>query len=186
MAINGETVLAVIPARGASKRAPGKNLRLFRGKPLIQWTVEAAAGSKYIDDLILSSEDDRVLAHGRILGITVLKRPDWLATDRAMNEGVLAHVLYTYKMADWVVLLQPTSPLRITEDIDICIERAAQDKGCMTFSEYGNRNGAVYVVHSKAFLSGIEFPKEMFKNFYIMPNERSFVVPNLYKDEDSR
>lgn len=174
--INGQSVLAVIPARGGSKRAPQKNMKPYKGKWLLGWTVEAARGSKYIDDLVLSSEDERLLEQGRKLGVTTLERPMWLATDRAMNEGVLVHTLYTHKWADWVVLLQPTSPNRIADDIDICIERAQTGAGCVSYSEHGRRNGAVYVARSTELVAGVQFSQEIDRNFYIMPNARSLDI----------
>lgn len=174
--IEGKTVLAVIPARGGSKRVPGKNLKFYKNKWLLAWTVEAARGSKYIDHLVLSSEDERILEQARKLGVTTVERPLWLASDKAMNEGVLIHTLYTHKWADWVVLLQPTSPNRSAEDIDICIERAIKGVGCLTFNEYGQRNGAVYVVQAEHLVSSVEFSPAVQSNFYIMPNERSLDI----------
>ena len=60
--INGETVLAIVPARGGSKRLPRKNLLPLHGKPLIVWTIEAGLKSKYVDMLIVSSDDPEILA----------------------------------------------------------------------------------------------------------------------------
>lgn len=174
--INGKTVLAVIPARGGSKRVPLKNLRVYRGKTLIEWAADAAKQSKYIDYLVLSSDDDRILAEGKRLGLTSIKRPDWLATDRAMSEGAIVHLLYTHQWADWSVLLQPTSPLRTAEDIDTALERAQLGTGCISFNEFGNRNGAVYVAHTTTMLSKIEFSRETMDQFIIMPNERSLDI----------
>lgn len=126
--INGKSVLAVIPARSGSKRCPGKNFKSFRGKPLYQWTLEQAQSSRYIDTIKLSLDEDRT--------------PD-LCTDTATSEDVLRYHL-AQQPHDWAVLLQPTSPLRTTEDIDACIERAQLGNGC--FSTYmGKTNGAVYV-----------------------------------------
>lgn len=176
MSIKDQSVIAVIPARGGSKRVPRKNLRLYKGKTLIEWAVRSAEGSKYIDDFCVSSDDKDMLEHASKLGVEAIIRPDWLATDRAMNEGVLVHLLYTWRWADWIVLLQPTSPQRIAEDIDTCIERAQFGNGCVTFSETGGRNGAVYVVRSTFLISRAEFHKEAFEQFLIMPNERSLDI----------
>lgn len=127
---------------------------------------------------MLSSEDDLILEMGKTYNCPVLKRPEWLATDKAMNEGVMIHTAYTYceKLPDWLVLLQPTSPNRTAEDIDTCIERAVLDKGCVTYNEYGKLNGAVYVVNTQHFISLLCFDKTLFNQFYCMPNDRSLDV----------
>ena len=174
--INGKTVLAVIPARGGSKRVPGKNRRFYNGKWLVAWAAEAARCSKYIDELVLSSDDPVVLEQGRKLGITSLERPAWLATENAMNEGVLVHMLYTHRWCDWTVLLQPTSPKRTSADIDSCIERAQVGVYCVSMDEYGKRNGAVYVCKSEKLISSIQFEPNMDSHFYIMPNGRSLDI----------
>ena len=143
MAINGKTVLAVIPARGGSKRVPRKNLRLFRGKPLLAWAYDAAKHSRYIDRTIVSTEDAEITALCKTLGIPCIPRPADLAQDDSTSEDVLRNVLAMYA-SDWIVLLQPTSPLRTTEDIDACIERAQLGMGCIS-THMGKTNGAVYV-----------------------------------------
>lgn len=176
--IKGQSVIAVIPARGGSKRVPMKNVTLYREKPLIAWSIEAAKGSRYLDDFCVSSDDANVLRLATQCGAPCLKRPDWLATDKAMNEGVLIHTLYTWKWADWIVLLQPTSPLRTSEDIDKCIERAELDYGigCVTINEHGRRNGAVYVVKSEWLIASVEFNRDLDRNYLVMPNKRSLDI----------
>lgn len=160
MAINGQTVLAVVPARSGSKRCPGKNFLLFRGKVLYHWSLDAAAGSKYIDTVKLSLDKDR---------------PAELCNDEALNEDVLRYHL-AQDPHDWVVLLQPTSPLRTPEDIDACIERAQLGDGCISYRQGGNwgKNGAVYV----ARMEWIE--KHDFSHLgllkYWMPEERSLDI----------
>jgi N-acylneuraminate cytidylyltransferase len=122
--INGKAVLAVIPARGGSKRVPGKNLRELGGKPLIAWTIEAAKRSRYVDRVILSSEDSEIMSVARAYGCDVpFRRPDDLATDDASSVDVVLHAVQTlggeYR---YVVLLQPTSPGRNSVDVDGAIE----------------------------------------------------------------
>ena len=124
--IEGETVLAVIPARSGSKRCPGKNFLPYKGKTLVDWALEAASNSRYIDRIVLSKDEDR---------------PPELCTDEATCEDVLRH---HHKDEHWCVLLQPTSPNRTTEDIDKCIERAQLGHGCIS-TYMGKTNGAVYV-----------------------------------------
>src|SRR3990167_9855774 len=120
--LNEQKFLAVITARGGSKRCPRKNIRLFQGKPLIQWAYDAAIHSHYLDRVVLSTEDAEIKSVAESFGCPVIDRPEELATDSAMNEDVLRHVLTIEKEYDFVVLLQPTSPLRVANDINRLIE----------------------------------------------------------------
>ncbi len=121
--IGAETVLAIIPARGGSKRLPRKNLRELAGKPLIAWTIEAAQRSRYLDRIMLSSEDEEIMGVARGLGCEVpFARPAELATDEAPGIAPVLDALTRLPGYAWVVLLQPTSPLRSTQDIDACLD----------------------------------------------------------------
>lgn len=130
--INGKKVLGIIPARGGSKGISRKNLKLLAGKPLIAWTIEEAKKSQYLDRIILSSEDDEIIATARILGCEVpFIRPAELARDDTPGIDPVIHALNRLgEHYDYVVLLQPTSPLRTVEDIDGCI-RFCVEKGAM-------------------------------------------------------
>lgn len=137
--INGKSVLAIIPARGGSKRLPGKNILEVGGKPLIAWTIEEARKSKYIDRLILSSEDQKIISVARAWGCEVpFVRPAELAQDETPGiETVLHAIDALLEKYDYIVLLQPTSPLRKSEDIDgtinLCIKKNAP--ACVTVTE---------------------------------------------------
>lgn len=148
--INGQTVLAVIPARGGSKRVPRKNLREFRGKTLLAWAFEQARGSNYIDLIACSTDDSEIWSYAFSMGCPI-KRPQELATDTASSEDVIRHALSEVPGPyEWVVLLQPTSPLRTAEDIDACIERAQMGDGCISINRStGHQNGAVYVAKAE-------------------------------------
>lgn len=120
---NNRTFLAIIPARGGSKRLPKKNKLDLSGKPLIVWTIEAGIKSKYIDDVIVTSDDDEILSISIKYGVNTIKRPPDLANDTATTTCVLQHALkYNNKKYDYIVLLQPTSPLRNEKHIDEAIE----------------------------------------------------------------
>ena len=116
--------MAVIPARGGSKGLPQKNIRNICGKPLIGWTIEAAQKSADIDRLILSSEDRAILAVAEKYSSEVpFLRPQSLARDDTPSIDVILHVIDNIgQLYDYVVMLQPTSPMRTVEDIDGCIE----------------------------------------------------------------
>lgn len=131
-------VLAIIPARGGSKGVPRKNILELAGKPLIAWTIEAAKKSKYIDRLILSSEDDEIIEVAKQYGCEVpFKRPVELAQDDTPGIDPVMHAIMQCPGYDYAVLLQPTSPLRTTEDIDSCIEKILSHKApfCVSVTE---------------------------------------------------
>lgn len=172
--INGKSVLGVIPARGGSKRVPLKNLTLYKGSSLLVWAISHALKSQYLDKFVVSTEDEAI---ARYVPEHVLARPDYLATDRASVESVLVHALYQLPNFDYAVILQPTSPNRLPEDIDRCIEIADTPSvglhGCVSYNEYGKRNGAVYVVDVKHFLATLSLDAAQ---HYEMPNERSLDI----------
>lgn len=118
--------LAIIPARGGSKRIPRKNMSSCAGKPLLGHTLEAALGSRLLDRIVLSTDDEEIAALGRASGVEVLLRPEALARDQTPMPPVIRHVLE--HVADEsgdleaVVLLQPTSPLRRSRHIDEAME----------------------------------------------------------------
>lgn len=117
--IGKRRVLALIPARGGSKGLPGKNIVPVNGRPLLQWTIEAARASRYIDRVVLSSNDEAIMAEARACGCEVpFRRPRELSTDTATTVDVVLHALDALPEYDIIVVLQPTSPLRTTEDID--------------------------------------------------------------------
>lgn len=117
-----KTFLAIIPARGGSKRLPRKNILNLAGKPLIAWTIEAASGSTYIDATVVSSDDVEILSVAHQYGAKTLQRPDELATDTATSFDAVKHAIENSEPCDYVVLLQPTSPLRTSQHIDEAIE----------------------------------------------------------------
>ncbi|MBF0189993.1 MAG: acylneuraminate cytidylyltransferase family protein [Magnetococcales bacterium] len=117
------TVLAVIPARGGSKGVIRKNIRPLGGKPLLAWTIEAALACPQIDRVILSSEDEEIMATARQWGCEVpFPRPMALAGDETRAIDVALHLLATLpERYDFLVWLQPTSPLRTPQDITACL-----------------------------------------------------------------
>ena len=117
--INGETVLAIVPARGGSKRLPRKNLLPLHGKPLIVWTIEAGLKSEYVDKLVVSSEDPEILDIAKHSHAETIERPAALARDDTSTFNVVEDILIRVGADfDILVLLQPTSPLRTQTHID--------------------------------------------------------------------
>jgi len=125
--IDNKRLLAIIPARGGSKRIPRKNVLDFSGKPLIAWTIESALGSKYIDQVIVSTDDTEIAQISKQYGADVpFMRPNEFSTDEAASKDVVLHVINNLKVIgqefDYLILLQPTSPLRTSVHIDEAIE----------------------------------------------------------------
>ncbi len=115
--INNKKVLAIIPARGGSKRLPRKNILPLAGKPLIAWTIEAALDSQIFDEVIVNTDDQEIAGIARDFGVDVpFIRPESLATDTSSSIALTKHTLLWFKERGitytHVVLLQPTSPLR--------------------------------------------------------------------------
>ena len=120
--LEGKTFLAIIPARGGSKRLPRKNILDLAGKPLIAWSIEAALKSEYIDKVIVSSDDEEILKISEDFGADIIKRPQELATDISTSFDAIKHTIDETPRYDYIVLLQPTSPLRNKKHIDESIK----------------------------------------------------------------
>lgn len=126
-------ILATICCRGGSKGVPGKNIRELKGKPLIAYTIDAANGSSLINDLIISTDDERIAAIAKEYGASVpFMRPSDLASDTASKWPVFIHAVETYerltgKTVDYLVDLDVTVPLKTSQDIDGAIELALND-----------------------------------------------------------
>jgi CMP-N,N'-diacetyllegionaminic acid synthase len=121
-----KTFLAIIPARGGSKRLPRKNVLDLCGKPLIAWSIEAGLKSKYIDKLIVTSDDEDILSISKKYGSDIIKRPEELSNDTATTFDALKHTIDNLEKYDYIVLLQPTSPLRNEKHLDESIELLEQ------------------------------------------------------------
>lgn len=127
--IGDKRVLAVVPARGGSKGIPGKNLRVVAGRSLLHRTIDQALASTTIDDVVVTSDDPEILRHAsEITGVRTIERPDELAADDTAMWPVVMHALDHSPACDVVVLLQPTSPLRLTSDIDGAVAMLAERK----------------------------------------------------------
>ncbi len=130
-----EKILAVIPARGGSRGVPRKNVRPVCGKPLIVYTIETALASRHLlDRIVVSTDDEEIAAIARQSGAEVpFMRPSELAGDQTPTLPVLQHaVTFVENMddltLDWVLLLQPTTPLRIAEDIETSINLVRKNR----------------------------------------------------------
>lgn len=138
----GKKILVLIPARGGSKGIKNKNIVDLCGRPLIAYSIEAAKKSKYIDEIIVSTDSARIAEVAQEFGANVpFLRPDYLATDTATTLDVVIHAVEHMnkkeKRFDTLVLLQPTAPLRDENDIDKAVEMFFQynEKSLVSVSE---------------------------------------------------
>lgn len=127
--INNKNILAIIPARGGSKGVPRKNIKILNGKPLIAYTIEEAKKSKYIDRIIISTDDEEIANVSKKFNAEIpFLRPKEFAEDNSPTVDSIIHTLNWLKenenyQPDYICVLQCTSPLRTSDDIDGTIEK---------------------------------------------------------------
>lgn len=126
--IHGSRVLCLVPARGGSKGLPRKNVLPIAGAPLVAWPVTAGLNSKYIDLVVCSTDDLEIAEAAEVAGADIpFIRPSELASDDASSIDVVEHALSFLeskgKAFDYIVLLEPTSPLTESHDIDAALEQ---------------------------------------------------------------
>ncbi len=127
--IRGKSVIGIIPARQGSKGLPGKNIKQICGKPLIAWSIESGTRSKYIDTIVVSTDSKKIADIAKRFDANVpFIRPKELATDETNTIDVVLHALNHYEVNlnqkfEYIVLLEPTSPIRQSNDIDLMLEK---------------------------------------------------------------
>jgi CMP-N,N'-diacetyllegionaminic acid synthase len=182
-------VLAVITARGGSKGLPRKNLLPLGGRPLIAWTVRAALEARCVDRVLVSTDSDEIAQAAREAGAEVpFMRPLELASDTATSVDVMAHALDAEPEYDRAVLLQPTSPFRTAQHLDLAFA-LWQDRlgsgGCVSVYEASESPWLMYLSGEFGRLERIlpfsplglrrqELPKALILNgaFYFISVER--------------
>ena len=186
--INGNSVLAIIPARGGSKGVPRKNVREVGGKPLIAWTIEEAKKSRCIDRLILSSEDAEIIEIAKKWGCEVpFVRPPDLAKDETPGIDPVLHALHELPGYDIALVLQPTSPLRKVEDIDEGLEFFEKESAsvCVSISEINKTPYSMFSLDTQNRLHRVIEQKEVFSRRQdlpkiYMPNGALFISKTKY------
>lgn len=141
--IKNEKIIVIIPARGGSKGIPGKNIKLLNNEPLITYSIKSAIEAKYVDSVIVSTDSTEIADVSAGCGAEVIKRPLELAQDTTPTEPVLEHVLKVLEQdsgyfPDYVVLLQPTSPIRDKGRIDEAIEKIVDSQADSLLSVCGD------------------------------------------------
>lgn len=122
--------LTIIPARGGSKGIKNKNIKKLLGKSLINWTIESALKSKYVERVIVSTDNKKISNYAKKSGVEVpFLRPSKLSNDKAKSIDLVLHAIKKIPGYEWILLLQPTSPLRTSKDIDnvfkLCVKKKA-------------------------------------------------------------
>lgn len=119
-------IVAIIPARGGSKGIPRKNIKPFRGRPLIAWSIDDARQAKSVNEVYVSTDDQEIASVARQYGAQALMRPPDLATDTSSSEAALLHALDLLEKnqppVDLVVFLQATSPVRTSTHVEEALE----------------------------------------------------------------
>ena len=160
-----KTFLGIIPARGGSKGLPGKNIKELCGKPLIAWSIESGLKSKYLDEVMVTTDSKDIANIAKQYGASVpFLRPDVLASDTATSFDAIKHTIEFYKNEfdkefDYIVLIEPTSPLREARDIDIAIEQLFNSNAdsIVGICKTEDQNPAFLVFkNEKDFISGYE------------------------------
>lgn len=205
--ISGKKVLAIVPARLKSKRLKFKNIKILNKKPLFVWTLLTAKKSKYIDKIILSTESKKIVKIAKKFGFhTNFLRKKKLATDKSKTVDVVLYCLKKIKKNfDYIVVLQPTSPLRNSKDIDNSLKKIEKYKSNSLISLYKSEkkgkfpvilknnlvkknlnkkeanksnyflNGAIYIVTTKYFSKNKSFYSKKMIS-YKMPESRSIDI----------
>lgn len=123
----GEGFLALIPARGGSKGIPGKNVADLCGKPLIAWTIEAALESRSVDRVVVSTDDREIAEISQHFGAEVpFSRPPELAKDDTPGMEPIFHAIQALSFRGNILVLQPTSPLRMAKHIDEMVDESSR------------------------------------------------------------
>lgn len=179
-------IISIIPARGGSKGIPKKNIIDLNGKPLITYTIEASLKSKFITKTIVSSDSDEILEISKRYGAEVLKRPSELALDTTASEPVITHVLKNIENIDeyeYLILLQPTSPLRDERDIDEAFEKLLNSNadGLISTKVIDNKILKAFLDDENGYLKGVSnnsFPfmrRQDLPKVY-MPNGAIYII----------
>jgi N-acylneuraminate cytidylyltransferase len=143
-------VITIIPARGGSKGIPGKNLIDLNGKPLITWSIEQALQSNFVDEVWVTSDDDKILKVSVENGASIVVRPSIFATDTATTESAIKHALEYIKYNNIiVVLLQVTAPLRLQNDIDNAIKQLKEKNLDSLLSVTPTNNFIWHIINDK-------------------------------------
>lgn len=183
--IKNKTILAIIPARGRSKRIHKKNLKKIEGKSLIEISISSAKQSKYIDRIIISTDSIEIAnTSEKCKACVPFLRPKSIAQDSSTSEQVIKHALKWLREHenieyDFFILLQPTSPLRTAMDIDSALEKMNKKKESETLVSIAKTNISPYLtqtINKNGYLE--PFIKRERKLLYGSQNHSAGYFPN--------
>jgi CMP-N,N'-diacetyllegionaminic acid synthase len=159
-------MLALIPARGGSKGVIRKNLRLVGGRPLIAWTIETAFACEDIGRVVVSTDDEEIAETALQYGAEILRRPSEFAADRSPMIDVIEHAIQALDVPvgtyEYLLLLQPTAPARIVEDIRSAfhaIKSSGSDSLISVFIDADKHPARAYTISDSLLVPYEEEPK---------------------------
>jgi CMP-N,N'-diacetyllegionaminic acid synthase len=151
--------LCLIPARAGSKGLPGKNTREFHGKSLLSWTVESAIASRVFNEIAVTTDDPEVKKIAKSFGVTVLDRPIELAQDASLASDYLKYHSQLIKKFEFMMLLQVTSPLRNTHDIQesfrVLTESNDEDTVLISLTREGLRPSTLFFISQDGYAQSL-------------------------------
>lgn len=191
-------VLSIIPARAGSKGLKYKNKRILYGKPLISWTIEASINSEFITDTLISSDDEEILSISKTYPVITLKRPAEFSSDTSSSEQVVYHAIKSIKDSyDFIILLQPTSPLRSASDINNAFKLLFQQNadGLISMYEIDNKILKSFIINGDGCIQGVsnneypfqrrqDLPKTYMSNgaIYIISTKKFLKTKSFYSN----
>ena len=190
--INGKRIIAVIPARKGSKRLKNKNILKLIDKPLINWTINAALNSKFIDDIVVTTNSEKIIKTVKKFSKNILfiKRPEYLSTSNASSEAVVMHSIKKLKNKkfnhDIYILLQPTSPLRNKTIIDNAIINFIKNikiKTLVAVSKVSNSKNTIKI-NNKGYINKINIIDKKVNNINYSINGSIYIgfINNFLKN----
>lgn len=163
-----QTCIAIIPARGGSKRLPGKNAKLLGDLPLIAHSIRYAQNQPEIQKVYVSTDDSQIAEIAVSYGAEVIWRPDYLSTDEQPTVTALQHVIESVKFEGWVALFQATNPLRPVNLFSECYQTLQKTNADSLFTVSRNHHKLGKIANQK------------FIPFNYEPGQRSQDLEPLY------
>ena len=182
-------ILVVIPARGGSKGIPRKNIRLLGGKPLIAHTIEMGNTSKYVDNIVVTTDDNEIKFIAEKFGAETIKRDGKLAEDSIPLDPVIYDATIQKENEineefDVVITVQPTSPLLKTKTLDLAIETLIDSNDEDNKDESERYDTIISVVNDRHLSWGYDEENKKYFPLYKERVNRQY-LPKAYKETGS-
>jgi N-acylneuraminate cytidylyltransferase len=192
--LDEKKIIVIIPARGGSKGIPKKNLKNFLGKPLVEHSIDYAKEYEFVDQIILSTDDIKIMSIGQKHKITLVERPRKIAGDSATTESAIEHIIKLFNFSEQtiIILLQPTSPLRPTNSLDKMLNIFIKDKydSMLTLSPIHPLTWKIYSDKIKSMYDFLNRPRRQdFKEKDLIYDENGSVyifTNKLFKEKRNR